>query len=196
MFAQIVFTCIPFFCFLYLYRWRVLSYVLRCAIPCVKLYVRTVLWWNTQENGLKRMSSIDCGACRIDQCVVVTNDKEYSFNAVHVAGYQQIVSYDQVIQLLDDRSRFVHTNLSRMDDVIVVDLTNDLKDFFLYFRDKQSEMGKLKYFFEFVTEKYSINIDDLFFVVFRNDDTFSELRRCVRDAMNMTYSDLVDCVTL
>lgn len=106
-----------------------------------------------------------------------------------------IISNNTKIQkyIIDDvtyelRNKIVHCSLQNEQSEILLDLTNIFRKFVFYF-DKDVEYSKLVYFFKYVENVYNIqNVDLLYFVVYKNDTSFTETKYRISDILEKNYN--------
>lgn len=101
-----------------------------------------------------------------------------------------------IIDCLDKRNHIVHCSLMGEDEHQMLDLTTLFREFVYHF-DKDDDMSRLEHFFEYVKMNYDLDkfgqqADDLYFVVYMNDNNFTEVKSKVKEITAQQFRDLLN----
>jgi hypothetical protein len=99
--------------------------------------------------------------------------------------------YKHVKANLDWRNKFLHCSIMDANDY-ALDLTQTLREF-VYHYDKTDEHSLLQYFFEFVQHKFGTILEtrNYDFVLYMNDDEFTERRYPLQECFDKKYIDII-----
>jgi hypothetical protein len=99
--------------------------------------------------------------------------------------------YKHVKANLDWRNKFLHCSIMDDNDY-ALDLTHTLREF-VYHYDKNDEHSLLYYFFQFVKHKYNTSLEskNFDFVLYMNDNVFTERRYPLQDCLKKKYMDVI-----
>lgn len=170
----------------YIYRSKVYSVACSVAyntsIYCIKWYL---YFKNKKANSITNKKSIELDKdvyihkyyCNINKELFIISSEEYH-------------TIDKNI-IYDLRNNIVHCSLQNEVDIIL-DLTGVFRKFIYHF-DKETDESKLRHFFKYLEYKYKLkdNIDDLYFVIFKNDDDFTEIKEKVKDINDKYYKNVI-----
>ena len=171
----------------YYYRSYIFSFALRITLVsvlnCIKLYGFIYSCFN-KKNKINKIISKNIGNLKIEEYEIFLNDKKHDTILIASSSIELTEQFNELItnisNNLQNKNKIVYCNVVNQDDDIIVELTNIFRKFFYYF-DKQD--FKMEIFFDYVQEylndnndKYNgVNIYNYNFIVYLNDDSFTEL---------------------
>jgi hypothetical protein len=103
--------------------------------------------------------------------------------------------YDSIVKNVDNKQKIVYCSIMNGDECLI-DLTNIFREFVYHMDDKIETYNKMEYFFKYIKEKHKHmeikDIDEYQFVVYMNDDMFSEYKYKVKDLYDKMFKDIID----
>lgn len=106
--------------------------------------------------------------------------------------------YEEYKEKHINKTLFLHCNLSYNEDILI-DLTTFLRKFVLHYHNEGND-GKMKYFFEYLHHIKEINdfikknyekFDNSTFVIYLNDDVFTEKVYQTSEIQDMTFNEII-----
>lgn len=107
--------------------------------------------------------------------------------------------YEEYKEKHINKTLFLHCNLSH-DEEILIDLTQLLRKFVLHYHNTDVEYNKMKYFFEYLYHDKKISdfiqknyekFDNSNFVIYLNDDFFTDKVYKISDIQDMTFNEII-----
>jgi hypothetical protein len=132
----------------------------------------------------------------------LVNQKEHNLKVIKKAigeseNDDDDVVISNILRTLDSKNHIVHCSIVSSDDSTMLDLTSVFREFVYHF-DRDDEMSKMEHFFKYVTQYYELdNIefgnddDDLYFVIYLNDDSFTEVKYKVKEINNHQFREVL-----
>lgn len=186
---------------MYRYRYRLLLWGFSLFVRMMGLYVK-IKNRNKKNNHLQFVTadqlSDDVVVCHYHGLV---NEKEHNLkvikNAIGETGDDDDVVIGNILQTLESKNNIVHCSIVGSDEDTMLDLTSVFREFVYHF-ERDDEMSKMEHFFKYVTQYYDLdNIkfgnddDDLYFVIYLNDDTFTEVKYKVKEINNHQFREVL-----
>lgn len=187
----------------YYYRSYIFSFVLKITLVsvlnCIKLYTIIYSYFN-KKNKINKIISKNIGNLKIEEYEIFLNDKKHDTILIASSSIELTEQFNELIKnisnVLQNKNKIVYCNVVNQDGDIVVELTNIFRKFFYYF-DKQD--FNMEIFFDYVQEylnnnndKYNcINIYNHDFIVYLNDDSFTELGYEIKSIKEKSIIDIL-----
>lgn len=183
---------------LYTYRYRVLFMTIRVVVKIMQLY-KQLQMRNIKQNHLQFVTAEELS----DNVVVChyhgyIDKKEHKLKVIKNALCHHYADeiIDHIIDSLDLKNHIVHCSLITPDNKIL-DLTSVIREFVYHF-DKDDEWSRMEHFLKYVTDCYGgdleelgIDTNDMYFVVYLNDETFTEIKYKVEDITKHQFKDVL-----
>lgn len=172
----------------YFYRYNIFLYLVKSYI-----YINQHFYCNDEkkvthknvikinlDNDIIYINEFYCNTKK--ELTIVSNQNNEYFN-----GESYLIDED----LYELRNKIVHCSLQNEQNDILLDLTNIFRRFIFHF-DKNDKYSKMKYFFNYLESLKNVKeINSLYFVVYKNDDHFTETRHIIKDILDKDYKDFL-----
>lgn len=180
----------------------IFMYVLASVFVVFRLFYSMRQKMSTSKNGLKYMSETCLDTCTVFHFTMTTNDKSKDIKIIQPfnGSYRksEFTSKTEFTYLYNDllekehlRNNFVHCSIMKLEeDGSMIDVTSIMREFFFHF-DRSSEDGKFKYVLDFFKTLYpSLELDGSYFVMYKNDETFTEVKFLLTDLSEHYLAEL------
>jgi hypothetical protein len=178
--------------FVYTYSTQILVWGIYVLSKTFKmyLYVYDKLGWSKNSIHLHEKIKLD-ESVHLHRYKTVINKKPHYISVVNLDNKKKI--FESVKTNFDLRTKFLHCSIMDEHDC-AVDLTQSLREF-VYHYDKDDHHSKLYYFFRYVQHKCKTSFELLHeydFVLYMNDDSFTEKRYSVRECLDKRFMDVIE----
>jgi hypothetical protein len=187
----------------YYYRSYIFSFTLKITLfsilNCIKLYSFIYSYFN-KKNKINKIKSKNIENLQIEEYEIFFNDKKHNTVLIASSSIKLTEQFNELVanmyNNLQNKNKIVYCNVVNEDGYLVIELTNMFRKFFYYF-DKQD--FKMKIFFDYVQEYLNdnkdiyngINIYDYDFIVYLNDDSFTELGYKIKYIKEKSINDIL-----
>jgi len=168
-------------------------------LNCIKLYSLIYSYFN-KKNKINKIKSNNIGNLKIEEYEIFFNDKKNNTVLIASSSIKLTEQFNELVAnyhtYLQNKNKIVYCNVVNEDGDLVIELTNMFRKFFYYF-DKQD--FKMEIFFDYVQEYLNnnkdiyncINIYDYDFIVYLNDDSFTELGYNIKYIKEDSINDIL-----
>ena len=164
----------------YSYRFQVLKWFLY-KIVGVYCYYRS---W---EKPLSKVRVKKYKSGYIHEYKLRHDNFDHSIKIIHNTESHELCVND-TISKLGNKTCIVHCNLSTEDNKFIMDLTDVIREFFVHF-DSNTDLAP---FLEYIEAHYHYKLrDSCKIVLYKNDDSFSEVSMNLQSLKNKKFKDLV-----
>lgn len=93
---------------------------------------------------------------------------------------------------INNKNLIVHCSLVNDQDDIILDVTEDFRKFKYYYDEHENE-SYMKYFFEYLQQKYdNLDLSGLSLMIYKNDEQFTELKHNIENLYTKTFFDVLN----
>lgn len=160
----------------------------------------TYSYFNKKNDKINKIQSKKIGDLQIEEYEIYLNDKKHDIILLANTSIKLTEQFNDLVlnvyNKLQNKNKIVYCNVTNEDGDVIIELTNIFRKFFYYF-DKYD--FKLEMFFDYVQEYLNenkhiyngINIYDYDFIVYLNDDSFTELGYKIKYIKEDSINDIL-----
>lgn len=175
------------------YFFNTLWTLLRCFLD-TSLYIKSIIYRAPSEKEVYLVRSLQLGIGMLYEYKVITPSKDYYLCVLpHIKAIDDISFHkDAQLHLLKLSNSIVHCNLSSNSSETMIDLTNELRKFVLFFDNNSVMMST------FLSYVYAIHAESAQtfhkLQVYLNDDDFTECTYSVDELCNISFPQCLKVV--
>ena len=185
----------------YYYKSYIFSIVLKYTLYVILNIIKIVSYFKQKkERSVKKIKTKDIQKFKMEQYEMVVNDKNHEIILIGYTSIELTYQFNELIRNVYDKLKYkndiVYCSIIDDNGDIVIELTNIFRCFFYYF-DKQD--FKLWMFFDYIqdyidekAEIYKgIQIDNYNFMIYLNDDNFTELSYKIKEIKDKSINEIL-----
>jgi hypothetical protein len=171
-------------------------YVYNCAVCLLDMYY-TIKRYYIEPNYITHRDSLKIDdEAHVYEYEVCIKEKVHNIKVISDNKKQDEEIYNNIVKNIDNKQKIVNCSIMNGEEC-VIDLTNVFREFVYHMEtdgdSNDNTYNKLEYFFKYIKEKYDIKeFEDCHFVVYMNDDMFSEHRYMIKELYDKMFIEIIN----
>lgn len=167
-------------------------YVYNCAVCLLDIYY-TIKRYYIEDNYITYIDSLKLeDDIYVHEYKVCIKEKVHNMNVISDTKKLDNEIYDKIVKNIDNKQRIVNCSIMNGEECLV-DLTNIFREFVYHMEHSMDTQSKMEYFFKYIEAKHNIKeFEDYHFVVYMNDDMFSEYKYIIKELYDKTFIDIIN----